>query len=261
MVSRADLERLKQLDAHNRRAMGASVPLVLWDSDPISEVIDMPTRPLAFPPHGDFGVLMSDRLIRASKIEAVRWRDGDYFAPQTYMYFDNGEIGVSGAEYLWQPDRSAYRIQTVVFRGTPYEGGEAIRRPLTGGDLVTQVPDEGTWNAVSRMAQAVQYCVTYPKQFPLLRTRLTPAAERNKSKRREIVRAALPEVNVIELRPRRYVERPAAPGTAGERREFRYSFRVRGHWRHYPDGRTVWQPEYWKAVDKPRVERQKIFRF
>lgn len=175
------------------------------------------------------------------------------YAPEKFMWGDDGSFGVVGTMFRKAPGEPALeRVDAVSLAGMPWVD-RVPRVEVHGGRLQPDLEDrfDGAWRYVISYAQNIAWCVQHPDQFPIAVSTAASSTHHREHQRlakREAV--DLERVRVVELRPRVRLLREAP---TGHHRDFRYSFFVRGHWRHYTDGRVAWVAGYWKAKDKPRL--------
>jgi hypothetical protein len=180
-----------------------------------------------------------------------------------YQGLANGQaVAVFGDAEKYSPELGAIAKIPVAIYGIPFRhssiGIGDRNGPVEFEESLPNMNTEGLWTWLSGLVQNIACAIQHPDQFPITVER----GDRAVTNRAQI-RAArkdgldLSDVRIVELRPHQVHERIGAGG----RREYRYSFPVRGHWRHLQNGESVWVAGYWKAQDKPRLEVQTVERF
>lgn len=291
MVSRIDLDRLRMVHQKVKKQIPYPVQIMLWDSGSVRDLMDPPKAKILFPPHGAIHVMLSYAHVMAGMQEAERMlakvpptaggiHDDDpeedvtsWFVPEHYYFEINGLVGIEG-RMVSVFEKEGLLWQNMSYVGTPWESGEmnwswsdavkdAHDKQLgRTHDLKVDVPQDA-WNRISADAQSIQWCVMYPEQFPILRDRLAKRVEKMpKRKQRDVKKLALPDIQILELRPtviNNGARKPARP--TGQHREYKYQVEVRGHPRHLPSGKITWVTAHTRAKDKPKLDRLTAYKF
>lgn len=269
MVARIDLERLRKLNSQSSSPEWKRAQRVLWDSGSVHDLIELPLSRVHFPPAPDRLMLYSFAHVMAGKEEAERMmrqtplgEEQSWYVPELF-FFEGEHFASRGWEYYCDKE-GKWNSLLMLFFGEPFIAGSA-QFSADGVEAQSLQVNPEAWTMLSRIAQAAEWCITYPEQFPILRRAgLSSKDERNKAKRRDIekTKLVLPDVQIIEMRPRITEGAGLRPSTpTGRHRDYHYSFEVSGHIRHLKSGKTTYVAPHWKAVDKPRLERMTVKRF
>lgn len=290
MVSRIDIDRIRAWRDQLQRDLSVMPSLILWDSGPVHDLMERPKARIHFPEFKPFSVIYSYSQIMQGRAEALRMlepalqagRRGDdpaellrekdpytnWYVPEHYIFSPDGgdSFAVYGKMYGIQQNSWTIEAHQFNYIGEPYaKGTMQWQFNAPNGVKENRLEHEHSgpeWDMISADAQMVQWCVTYPERFPILRERLAARVDKMpKQKQKAVKKMALPDVQILELRPRITVNgsRPATP--TGQHRDPAYSFKVREHPRQLKSGKVVYVKEHWKAVDKPRIDRLTVKKF